>query len=504
MTNVASVVEPHPDDAVALVRGDLAVTYGQLREDVGRLRGGLAQLGVEPGDRVALVLPNGITFVQAYLAALGVGAVAVPLNPASPAAELQRELALVRPKLLVADQVAAGAVAALDRGAVGLEVVVDAHGAATGMADAVPLVELRDPALGAPEPVPVVTRGLDDLAALVFTSGTAGAPRAAMLSHGNLLANVEQLRRADGDLGPADVSLGVVPLFHIYGLNVVLGVSLATGGSVVLLERFDPGEVLAAVGRHGVTVAVGAPTMWAALAAAPGASPEATASVRLAGSGAAPLPVDVRAAAQQRLGLDITQGYGLTEASPAVTSSLGVEAPPASVGRPLPGVAVRLVDPAGEDVLVDDPGEVWVQGPNVFLGYWDDPEATAAALTPQRWLRTGDVAVVDEDGFIHLVDRAKDLIIVSGFNVFPAEVEEVLAAHPAIAEAAVVGRPDPRSGEAVTAYVVPADGPDAVDVEAVLTHAATHLARYKCPTHVEVVDRLPHNITGKIVRRELA
>ena len=506
MANLASVIEPHPGDAVALVAGDAVVTYGQLRSDVAQLRGGLAASGVGVGDRVALVLPNGLPFVVAYLAVLGVGAVAVPLNPLSPATELQRELAIVRPKVVVTDSVAASAVAGVDREAAGIEVVVDASGGSKGPTDTVALAALHDPSGGAPDAVPIVERAADDLAALVFTSGTAGAPRAAMLSHGNLLANIEQLRTADPALGPGDVSLGVVPPFHIYGLNVVLGVSLATGGSVVLLDRFDPVEVLSAIRQHEVTVAVGAPTMWADLAAASNAAPDAVGCVRLAASGAAPLSAEVRDAVRDTLGLDLIQGYGLTEAGPAVTSGLGIDAPPASVGRPLPGVSVRLVDPAaGDDVLVDDPGEVWVQGPNVFLGYWDDPEATATALTPDRWLRTGDVAIVDDDGFVHLVDRAKDLIIVSGFNVFPAEVEEVLAAHPAVKEAAVVGHPDPRTGESITAYVVPVTG-QAIDTEALLTHCAHHLARYKYPasaTSIEVVPTLPHNLTGKILRRAL-
>jgi long-chain acyl-CoA synthetase len=504
MGNFATVIDPHPDDAVALVAGNHTTTYGELRTEVGRLRGGLARLGVGAGDRVALVLPNGPTFVTTYLAVLGMGAVAVPLNPASPTPELQRELTMVRPKLLVCDPTAAAAVAELDRTAAGVELVVDAHGASGPLPDAVPLVELTDPSLGAPDPVPAVDRGSDDLAALVFTSGTAGAPRAAMLTHGNLRTNVDQLIAADGDLGPQDVSLGAVPMFHIYGLNVVLGVTLATGGSVVLLDRFDAAEALAAIRDRRATVVVGVPTMWSALAAVPDASPEAVATVRLAATGAAPLLPEVGHAVLDRLGLELTQGYGLTEAAPAVTSCLGVDAPPGSIGRPLPGVSLRLVDPdTRDDVLVDDPGEVWVQGPNVFAGYWDDPEATATALTPDGWLRTGDVAVVDDEGFLHLVDRAKDLIIVSGFNVFPAEVEEVLVAHPDVAEAAVTARPDPHTGEAVTAHVVPVGPGGTVDPESLATHARAHLARYKCPTQWHVVTELPHNITGKVVRRQL-
>jgi long-chain acyl-CoA synthetase len=270
----------------------------------------------------------------------------------------------------------------------------------------------------------------------------------------------------------------------------------------VLVERFDPHSTLAAVAEHGVTVLSGVPTMWAAWAALPDATPDDFATVRYAVSGAAPLDPAVRRAVRDRFGLDLTEGYGLTEASPAVTAGLGHDAPDGSIGVPLPGVEVRLVDGEGEDALVGDPGELWVRGPNVFAGYWDDEDATAAALTPEGWLRTGDTAVVDDDGFLALVDRTKDVIIVSGFNVFPGEVEEVLAAHPAVEAAGVVGVPHPQSGEAVRAYVVVRDGAH-VDEDELIDHASHHLARYKCPTSVAFVDELPVGLTGKLLRRAL-
>jgi long-chain acyl-CoA synthetase len=271
---------------------------------------------------------------------------------------------------------------------------------------------------------------------------------------------------------------------------------------VVLIERFDPHTSLQALVDHGVTVVSGVPTMWAAWAELASADPKAMAGVRLAVSGAAPLPVEVRRAVRERFGIELAEGYGLTEASPAVTSGLGHDAPDGSIGVPLPGVEIRLIDPSGEDALVGDPGEVWVRGPNVFAGYWDDPEATAAALTEDGWLRTGDVAVVDDDGFLSLVDRAKDVIIVSGFNVYPAEVEDVLVTHPGVEAAAVVGIPHPHSGEAVKAYVIPAPGAH-LEEDAVVDHVARQLARYKCPTTIDFVDELPYGETGKVLRRAL-
>jgi long-chain acyl-CoA synthetase len=251
-----------------------------------------------------------------------------------------------------------------------------------------------------------------------------------------------------------------------------------------------------------VTVVPGSPAVWVAFAHFDEAPSDSLATVRLALSGAAKLPVSVAERVLERFGVAIAEGYGLTEASPIVTSSAGLAPVFGSVGRVLNGVEVRLVDEDGGDALVGDAGEIWVKGPNVFAGYLDDPEATARVLTPDGWLRTGDIAVVDDGGSLFIVDRAKDLIIVSGFNVFPAEVEEVLAQHPAVDAAAVVGVPHPLSGEAVRAYVVVREG-EHVDGDDLIDFAGRHLARYKCPSSVTFVDELPHGMTGKVLRREL-
>jgi long-chain acyl-CoA synthetase len=494
--NLASAIEAHRADGPALVSQGETTTYGELRSQVAGIRGALVARGVAPGDRVAIVAANNPLFVAAYLAVLGVGGVAVPLNPLSPPPELARELGVVGARFALVDDTGASAFGgeAAARPA-GLEVV--AIGELVGG-----------------EPAALVERADDDLAVLLFTSGTAGLPRAAMLTHGNLRANIDQIRATtesgavDPAAGPAtadDVALGVIPLFHIFGLNAVLGLALTVGATVVLVERFDPPAALALLAEHGITVVSGVPTMWRAWADLPppdsgGANPMA--SVRLGVSGAAALDPELRRAIAARYGVVLAEGYGLTEASPVVTSGVGREAPDGSIGLPLPGVLVRLIDRFGEDALVGDPGEVWVKGPNVFTGYWDDAEATRAALTEDGWLRTGDLAVVDDDGFLWLVDRAKDLIIVSGFNVVPAEVEAVLMGHPDVSEAAVVSVPDARSGEAVKAFVVPVAGAH-VDEAAIVDHAARHLARYKCPSIVTVVDELPHGVTGKLLRRQL-
>jgi long-chain acyl-CoA synthetase len=446
------------------------------------------------------VLPNTWHFVVTYLAGLGAGATVVPLNPTSPASELQRELAVTQARAAVVGPGASEAFAGVDRGALPLERVFVPAG--TQFSDAEPLEPLFSET-----PVPIVEREGNDLAALLFTAGTSGPSRPAMLTHENLLSNMRQVQ-ASGfrALGPDDVGLGVLPLFHIFGLNVVLGLSLYSGSSVVLEERFDPVSSLELIRDHGVTILAGAPPMFVGWATVPShdglASPETMRSVRLAVSGAAKLPEDVARAFEARFGVKVSEGYGLTEASPIVTSSAGDEPRYGSIGVPIPGVEVRLVDEEGEDALVGDPGEIWVRGPNVFAGYLDDDEATARALTTDGWLRTGDVAVADDDGYLYIVDRAKDLIIVSGFNVFPAEVEEVLVDHPGIARAVVVGADHPYSGETVRAFVVPEEG-QLLEENEVIAFCARRLARYKCPTMVTFVDELPTGLAGKALRRAL-
>jgi long-chain acyl-CoA synthetase len=494
--NLATVIDAHPDDRAALVSRGRTTTYGDLRAQVGALRGGLAGLGLETGDRVAIACANNWYFVASYLAVIGAGLVAVPLNPTSPAAELTRELGAVGARAAVVGPSAAASFAGVDRaGLPDLRTIILAGDAPDG---GVPLDDLL-----ASAPAPVVDRSEDDLAVLMFTSGTAGHSKAAMLTHGNLLANIEQMQRHPARRQqPADVSFGVLPFFHIFGLNVVLNLSLSAGSSVLCIERFDPTSALESVARWGVSIVTGPPTMWAAWANLPDADTGALRSVRVGASGAAKLPEDVYQRVLGRFGVAISEGYGLTEASPVVATSTGLAPRWGTIGVPLDGVAVRLVDADGDDVLIGDAGELWVKGPNVFPGYWEDGDATRAALTDDGWLRTGDVAVVDDDGLLWLVDRVKDLIIVSGFNVYPAEVEDVLIANPEVEAVAVVGVPHPYSGEAVKAYVVLADGA-AEDEDKIIAWCEERLARYKCPDKVMFVDELPQGLGGKVLRREL-
>lgn len=495
--NVAAIIEAHPSDQVALISRGRSITYGQLREQVAGFAGALVELGVQAGERVVIACDNSPMFVVAYLGAMRMGAVAVPLNPASPGPELAQQAAQVGTSVAVVGPAAAESWSRIDASAIGelRAVVASSDGSVAGA------MSFEDAVAHAP--AAIVEREPGDLAALLFTSGTAGAPRAAMLTHDNLLANIAQSRTRADAIRTDDLVYCVLPLHHIFGMNAVLGGALHAGATVLLVQRFDPTTAIESIAERKVTVVPGAPPMWVAWANFAEAPATSFSSVRLALSGAAKLPEDASRSFTARFGVPILEGYGLTEAAPVVTSSVGLEPRIGSIGVPLAGVEVRVVDPDGADVLAGDAGEIWVRGRNVFAGYWGDPTATAAVLDSNGWLHTGDIAVVDDEGYVFLVDRAKDLIIVSGFNVYPAEVEEVISELDSVAEVAVVGVPHPHTGEAVKAYVVRAPGADP-DEEEIIAYCAENLARYKCPSKVLFVDELPKGLSGKVLRRVLA
>lgn len=500
--NLASIVDGHEDGRPAIVSRGRTTDYGTLRSQIDGFRGSLIELGVRRNDRVALVCGNSRAFVVSYLATVGLGAIAVPLNPLAPSPELQRELEVVTPTLVVLEASGMPSFSGLltDRLPGLRHVVLTDRQSAASIPDSIESHSFDEMTSGTPTPVVDV----DDRqpAVLVFTSGTAGSPRAAILTHRNLLANIEQNRRMPDHVRADDVVFGVLPVFHIFGLNVVIGMSLDAGACVVLVQRFDPVTAVETIGQRGVTVVPGAPPVWVAWSMLEGFEPSHFASVRLALTGAARTPADVADRLSEKFGISLREGYGLTEASPVVTSSVGVDVRRESVGRVVPGVEVRVVDSDGSDIIAGDSGEVLVRGENVFVGYWNDPESTSRVLDDEGWLHTGDIATVDGDGYLYLLDRAKDLIIVSGFNVFPAEVEEVLMRHPAVREAGVIGVPHPQTGESVRAYVVLNEGTE-TDEDALIDHCHDHVARYKCPNKVLIVDSLPHNHFGKLLRRSL-
>ena len=510
-----SGVEP---DRPALV-GPEPLTYGQLAARAAAVATEVGRLAA-PGDRVAVVAGNESAFVVAYLGTLLAGAVAVPLNVGSPSHELARELATVEPVLALAS----AANADLARRAVSQPTPrpEESSGESSRRGTlpresrpgesseessrrgiSVVVIEEIAPAAA---PAPAVPKDPSDLAVLLFTAGTAGAPKPAMLTHGSLLANLEQMQSHPGlRITAEDVALGVLPLFHVYGLNVALGLALHAGASIALVDHFHPIETLARVRNDRVTVVAGVPAIYDAwLALPPDSAPAASLErVRLCVSGATTLSDATATGMRERFGVAVHNGYGLTEASPVVTTTaVETEPRPGSIGPPLPGVEIRLLDHDGKPALEGDPGELIVRGPNVFAGYWNDTTVTDAVLV-EGWLHTGDIAVADAGGWLTLVDRAKDVVIVSGFNVFPGEVEDALRTHRDVADVAVVGEPNARTGETVVAYVVARAGrvPDPVEL---VRHAGRQLARYKLPTRVEVVDALPRTLAGKLVRRELS
>lgn len=499
MLNIADLVRATADrlpDKPALIFQDQPVKFSELDREIDRAAAGIAALGVRKGDRVAVLVNNIPHFVYAYMGLMRAGAVMVPLNTMSTADEVSHVLADAEARVVVAAEAYVRTVEGLRDTLPMLEHVVVAGEAPVG-------AMTWEQMLGGGSEVPDVTSAPDDLACLPYTSGTTGRPKGAMLTHGNLLANLDQMSQVPLlRITESDVILLTLPLFHIYALNVILGLSLREGATAVLQERFDPVASMDSVEKHGVTVLFGAPPMFVAWLSTPGIEERDLSMVRVAVSGAAPLPGPVLEEFQRRLGVAIWEGYGLTETAPAVTSNAMGDVPkPGSIGRPLPGIELRLVDEDGHDVVDGDPGEIVVRGPNVFKGYWRRADETEASIS-DGWLHTGDIAYADEDGYLYIVDRKKDLIIVSGFNVYPREVEEALYRHPKVAEAAVVGIPHPYTGEAVKAYVVMRPGERASE-EDIIEFCKRHIARFKCPEVVSFVHELPHTQTGKVLRRAL-
>jgi long-chain acyl-CoA synthetase len=491
--NVADLVT----EAAAKAPGHLALldhatgrtlTWRQVDLAVDAYARTLSEAGLAAGDRVAIARPTSPDFAVALFAVLRAGGIAVPVGQQSPAPELERVLDDSGAKILVGEAV----------------------GAVPTVLDPPDLDATTDASFTAEQP-----RGGEDIAVLCYTSGTAGLPRGVMLSHRALLSNVEQCAALDpAPVTATDRVLLVVPLYHAYGLGPGLLQVAAAGATAVLMDTFGVDRALEVCAKHRITTLVGVPAMYQALAAVPAeALAEALSTVRLLTSGAAPLPSAVLSAIKQATGLSVFEGYGLTETGPVLTSTLvGGYAKPGSVGRPLPGVELMLVDSDGRPVgvepdpdetewLDDEPetGRVAARGANLFSGYWPDG---AHGPDADGWFRTGDVGYLDEGGDLRLVDRANDLIIVNGFNVYPNEVERVLGELAGVRESAAVGVPDERTGEHVKAVVVLA--PDAtLTEEAVREHCAERLARFKVPRSVEFVDELPHSVTGKVRRASL-
>ena len=505
-----------PERAALVEASGRALTWAELEDEVGRLATGLGAAGIVAGHRVLLALGNRLEFVTTYLAILRAQAVAVPVNPRASVDELARMLADSGSRLVVADAATLPAVRAalarvtqaqpasesateswrevLSRAASRIEVVaLDETPGPGERAFADLRAEQARPVPPLPDP--------EKLAVLLYTAGTSGRPRAAMLTHRAMLANLEQVARVEPPMIRADdVVLAVLPLFHVYGLNAVLGGAVRHGATVVLQERFDAQGTLDLVAARGCTMVPLAPAVFRPWLALPDLRSRLS-TVRLVLSGSAPLPRDVVEEFEERTGIPVHQGYGLTEAAPVVTSTLCSAAHhPGSVGAALDGVGVRLVDERGVPVVGDDPGEIEIRGANLFSGYWPDG---AEGPDDEGWWATGDVGFLDETGDLFLVDRLKELVVVSGFNVYPHEVEDVIRQTAGITEAAVIGVADEDTGEAVVAYVVAPDLDPAAAEQTVRAACEVRLAGFKQPSRIEVVEALPMSVTGKVQKGRL-
>lgn len=486
---LASAAAARPDHP-ALVVGASRMTWAEVNHAADNCAAGLQARGVSAGDRVGLFLGNRPEFVIGYFGALRAGAVVVPVNPALTAPEVGQIAEHVGLSLVVVDRNTIGVAEQADPE---LPRVLAAVGAREGSFD-----ELLAAGVGVDVTAPV---GGESLAVVIYTSGTGGDAKGAMLTHQALIANVEQVAGAQiAVVDRDDVVMVLLPLTHVYGLAGTLGAIVRAKATAVLVDGVDVVRALPLVPQYGITNVPGAPALWAAWAASSDAV-DMLDGLRIAFSGSAALPPEVQKRVHTLTGWYVHEGYGLTEAAPGVSSTVvSGEAKPGSVGQPFAGIEVRLVDDAGEDVdpADGDPGEIWIKGENLFSGYWPDGSGGPDA---DGWYATGDVAFVDEDGDLHIVDRRKDVIIVSGFNVYPHEVETVLLQHPGVRDAAVVGVNDDHTGEAVKALVVLGNPwPSADDLQA---YAATRLARFKRPKVIEVVDDLPHSLTGKVARSRL-
>jgi long-chain acyl-CoA synthetase len=506
------------------------MTYRQLRDSVDRLAGGLAGIGVRQGQRVALILPNCPQHVIAFFAVLRLGAVVVHCNPVATADELRSQLIDSGTTVVVClDRVADTVLEIRPDCAVQTVVVtslVDALSPAARSRLHVPLPKLQarraklvaevpdDPAVvrfrtlvrvGRPVRQAAVDP-LRDVAVLQYTGGTTGRPKAAMLSHANLVANSYQMRLWMPDAIPGrEVTLAVLPLFHVYGLTLCMLTTILLAGRLVLVPRFDLDAVFTVIDEERPTLFPGVPPIYQAVLDSPRVRRHDLRSIRACISGAMKLPLDTQERFERTTGGRLVEGYGMTETSPAThCSPLVGPRKPGSVGLPLTGTLARIVDPEDPSVVVavGEPGELAVKGPQVFLGYWGVDAATdAEVLTGDGWLLTGDIAFMDDEGWFTVVDRKKDLIIAGGFNIYPTEVEQVIRALAGVTDVCVVGLPDRYRGETVKAYVVAPAG--AVTEDEVQKHCAEKLTAYKVPKTVEFRTELPRNVVGKALRRQL-
>lgn len=473
-----------------LLDGGRSLSHGEFLAEANRMANALGALGVAPGDRVAVHVTKSPQALSLYAACIKSGAVFLPLNTAYTPRELDYFLRDSEAALFVCDPVEADE----------LQPVAAATGARLATLGADGTGTLIDAAAGRDEAFAAVARSEDDLAALLYTSGTTGRSKGAMLTQNNLLSNAEALVDA-WSFTKGDVLLHALPIFHTHGLFVATNVMLLAGGPMIFLPRFDIDTVLQRLPE--ATAMMGVPTFYTRLLEEPRFDRDLVAHMRLFISGSAPLLADTHERFEERTGHRILERYGMTETGMSTSNPYDGDRRPGTVGLPLPGVEVKVCDPeTGVELPQGEIGVLWVRGPNVFKGYWRMPEKTREELRDDGFFITGDLALIDSRGYVHIVGRGKDLIISGGFNIYPKEIELFLDALPGVRESAVVGAPHPDFGESVVAVLVPEAG-HSIDIDAVEAAARKDLAGFKRPRRFEVVDELPRNTMGKVQKKEL-
>ena len=513
----------YPDNPAMIYFGR-RISYREFAQLTEACAAAFYDLGLRKGDRISINLPTIPQFVIAFYAALELGAVVVQTNPMYTERELVELVNDSGAETMVTLDLFYPKVAAV-RAKTGLKRVI-----LTSVGDFLPPVKralypLKERLEGkhvklqgeesygfrellrryrGRRPPEVEINPEEDVALLQYTGGTTGVPKGAMLTHKNLIANALQSRAwfLQAEEGRERV-LAVLPFFHVYGMTVAMNLGIFLSGALILLPRFRIDEVLETINKYQPTIFPGAPTIYVAFNTHPQIKRYKVSSIKECISGSAPLPVEVKKRFEELTGGRLVEGYGLSEASPVTHSNpLDGRDIPGSIGLPFPDTEAKIVDPAsGEELGIGQVGELVVRGPQVMKGYWNKPEETAQALKG-GWLHTGDIAKVDEQGYFYIVDRAKDMIIASGYNVYPREVEEVLYQHPQVAEVAVIGVPDPYRGETVKAFIVPRGGEE-LDEEEITRFCRERLAAYKVPRLIELRDSLPKSAVGKVLKREL-
>ncbi len=489
--NLYALLASHfPDDSAPCLilhgQGDRTIDYAQIESDSGRIANALVAAGCVPGDRVAVQVDKPWQVLPLYLGALRAGLVYLPLNSAYRRAELEYFFADATPRVIVCSPEQLGTIETIARGATVL--TLDAGGG-----------ELWTRAQAASESYETVQRSPDDLAAILYTSGTTGRSKGAMLTHRNLASNAVTLVSSWG-FTRGDVLIHALPIYHVHGLFVALHCALLSGSRVLWMTKFDAKEVLRLMPR--ATAMMGVPTFYTRLLAEPGVDRATCESMRLFVAGSAPLLAETFREFEQRTGHAVLERYGMTETGMNASNPLLGRRKPGCVGPPLPGVSIRVVDAEGAQCAAGTIGEIEVRGPNVTPGYWNQPDKTAESFRGDAWFRTGDLGTFDDDGYLAIVGRAKDLIISGGLNIYPKEIEERLDALPGIEESAVIGVPDADFGESVLAVVIPRPG-HSLDEARIIATLKGEIASFKVPKRVVFATELPRNAMGKVQKSAL-